>query len=578
MEVIILMLVTFFGYLLAYHTYGKFLAQKVFNLSNSNPVPSQELQDGVDYVPTNKNIIFGHHYTSIAGTGPIVGPAIGIIWGWVPALIWIFLGSIVMGAVHDFGALVISLRHQGMSVSEIAKKYLGNRVRYIFFLIVFFELLVVVAIFGMIIAVIFKMYPQAVFPVWMEIPIAILLGMAVYRWKKGLLLSTFIAVTAMYITVILGHFLPFTLPSLGPISATGGWTIILLIYAFIASTLPVTTLLQPRDYINAWQLYVAMGLMVLGILASGLFANLTLVAPAFNLKAAGAPPVLPFIFITIACGAISGFHCLVSSGTSSKQVAKESDAQYVGYGAMLMEAVLATIVLIGVGAGIGMLYNVSLPSGEIIKTLSGTEAWQAHYSSWQASAGLGSKINAVVIGMANMIGTLGVPRHLAIIVVGVFIASFAGTTLDSATRIQRYVVAELFRDIKCDFMANKYWATLFAVGTAAILAFVTGADGAGALTLWPLFGAINQLLAALALILITVYLKKQKGGAYYLLAAFPTVFMLIMTIWSMCLNQINFINTQKYLLGTINIISMLLALWMLVESLLVTFGKKQKDN
>jgi carbon starvation protein len=573
MDVILLMAVTFTGYLIAYHTYGKFLAKKIFKLSDEHIVPSVEFQDGSDFVPTRKGIIFGHHYTSIAGTGPIVGPAIGIIWGWIPALVWVFVGSIVMGAVDDFGSLVLSLRNQGKSISEITSKYIGPRVRMIFFLIIFFELLIVIAIFGLVIAVIFNMFPQSVFPVWMEIPIAVALGWFIYKRGGNVKLYTFIAVFTMYITVILGHFLPIVIPdTFAGIPATGIWTIMLLIYAFIASTLPVTTLLQPRDYINAWQLFIAMGLLITGVLASGFGGSFHIAAPAFNMNPEGAPPVWPFLFITIACGAISGFHCLVSSGTSSKQVCRESDAQFVGYGSMLMEAALATLVIIAVTAGIGLAYSTS--EGAL---LTGTAAWNTHYSSWSASAGLASKIDAVVIGSANMIASIGIPKTLAVIVMGVFIASFAGTTLDTATRIQRYVVSELFSNTKANFLSGKYAATTFAVTTAAVLAFGTGASGKGALTLWPLFGAVNQLLAALALLLITVYLKRS-GGYKFLISGLPCIFMLVMTVWGIILNQKNFISQSNWLLIIINMMILILALWMVAEGFAVFIRDKTESR
>lgn len=568
MEVLLLLVVTFLGYIVAYRTYGRFLAKKIFSLDDRARVPSREFNDGMDYVPTRRGIIFGHHYTSIAGTGPIVGPAIGIIWGWVPALIWVFVGSIVMGAVHDFGALVISLRNQGKSVSEITAKYIGPRVRYIFFLIVFFELLIVIAIFGLVIALIFDKFPHAVFPVWMQIPIALILGRVIYRRGVNVNLSTAVAVAAMYLTVLLGHFFSLKLGTLAGIPATGIWTIILLIYAFIASTLPVTALLQPRDYINAWQIFIAMGLLVLGIVGSSLMGNLGLVAPAFQAKPAGAPPIWPFLFITIACGAISGFHSLVSSGTSSKQVEKESDALFVGYGSMLMESALSVLVIIAVSAGIGMAYQ-----GLDGRVLSGVAAWKTHYASWQASSGLGSKIDAVVTGAANMMETAGIPLVIGVVIMGVFIASFAGTTLDTATRIQRYVVTELSSDIKFKGLTNKYAATGFAVITAAALAFATGADGKGALKLWPLFGTVNQLLAALGLLVLSIYLGK-KGGWAFLVSAVPCVFMTVMTLWSAFLNEINYVTAGNWLLTVINALIILLALWMVVESVLMLATRK----
>jgi len=502
MATILLMVLTFAGYLVAYHTYGRFLARRIFRLNPDARVPSVEREDGVDFVPARKGIIFGHHYTSIAGTGPIVGPAIGIIWGWVPALLWVFVGSIVMGAVHDFGTLVVSLRNQGKSVSDIAAQFFGERVRYAFFLVVFLELLIVIAIFGLVIAVVFSMFPQSVFPVWMEIPIAVALGWAIYRRGANLQVATFLAVLAMYVTVVLGHYLPFKMPAVGGVPATGVWTVILLTYAFFASIVPVHRLLQPRDYINAWELFVAMGLLVLGIVAAGTSGRLAVVAPAVNLSPPGAPPLWPFLFITIACGAISGFHSLVSSGTTSKQVRREPDALFVGYGSMLTEGALAVLVIIAVAAGIGMAYECE------DQMLAGTAAWQRHYASWSASAGLASKINAFVIGSANMMAAFGLPKALGIIVIGVFIASFAGTTLDTATRVQRYIVGEIFQPTRVRVLANRYAATGFAVVTAAALAFISGADGKGALKLWPLFGAVNQLLAALALFVVTFYLRR----------------------------------------------------------------------
>ncbi len=569
MDAVLLMVVVFVGYILAYKVYGKFLSQKVFNLSEKAKTPSVEFEDGMDYVPTKKGIIFGHHFTSIAGTGPIVGPAIGVIWGWLPAVIWVLVGTMVMGAVHDFGALVISLRNQGKSISEVTGNYINKRTRTIFFFIVLLELWIVIAIFGLVIAVIFSMYPQSVFPVWCEIPIAIALGYLLYKKGMNVNVATFIAVFLMYVTVVLGHWIPITLPTIGSMGPTGTWTIILLIYAFIASTLPVTTLLQPRDYMNAWQLFVAMTLLIIGVLASAFAGKLSIVAPAVQLHPEGAPSMWPFLFITIACGAISGFHALVASGTSAKQVSKEPDAVAVGYGSMIMEGTLATLVIIAVTAGIGMAYQTK-DAGII----TGAAAWTEHYSSWAASAGLGSKVGAFVVGSANMISVLGIPKAIALVIMGVFVASFAGTTLDTATRLQRYVIQELAGDFKIGFLKGKYAATAFAVITALILAFYNGANGKGALTLWPLFGAVNQTLAGLTLIVLTVYLK-GKGGAKYLLTLFPAIFMVVMTIWALFINEGNFIGSGNVLLLVVNAIVIIIALWVAFEGF-VALGKKQE--
>jgi carbon starvation protein len=567
MEVVLLMLVCFFLFFFVYKFYGSFISKRIYELHDGNITPAHEFDDGIDYVPTQKEIIFGHHFTSIAGTGPIVGPAIGIIWGWVPAVIWVVVGTLVIGAVHDFGSLVLSLRNQGKSISEITGKYINKRTQRAFFSIVFLELLIVIAIFGLIMAVIFDMFPESVFPMWFQIPIAVWLGWMIYKKKGNLALFSIIAVILMYLTIVIGRFLPLTMPGFANIPATGVWTIILLIYAYIASMLPVTTLLQPRDYINSHQLFVALFLLFAGIFASAICnSNFHIVAPAINFAPKGAPPLVPFIFITIACGAVSGFHSLVSSGTSAKQIRKETDSQLIGYGAMVMEGVLAVLVIIAVAAGIGIAYQ----NGEG-NLLSGIPAWTAHYSSWAAAEGLGSKVSAFVIGAANIIKSIGIPKSIAIVIMGVFVVSFAGTTLDTATRIQRYVLSELFGEIKV--FRNRQFATAVAVITAGLLAFASGASGKGALKLWPMFGATNQTLAALALLVVTVWLKK-KGSVKFLISAIPCVFMAFITTWALVINQINFIGSRNLMLLILNLIILSLNLWIITEGVIITVKKR----
>ncbi|MHC4231013.1 MAG: carbon starvation CstA family protein [Planctomycetota bacterium] len=574
MDALLLMVVCFGGYILAYHTYGRFLAKKIFKLRPNAMVPSHAQNDGVDFVPTKKGIIFGHHFTSIAGTGPIVGPAIGVIWGWLPALLWVFFGSIFMGAVHDLGSLVVSLRNDGKSISEIAARYINKRVRLIFFIIVFFSLLIIIAIFGIVIATVFKLYPESVIAVWLEVPIALVLGYAIYKKSANVKLATAVAVFVMYASVVLGAWLEHIRPGLTSFPAdfiippTGLWTIILLIYAWVASTLPVTTLLQPRDYINAWQLFIMMVLLVAGVAASALFGggDFKIVAPAINHVGADVPPLMPMMFVTIACGAISGFHSLVASGTSTKQLDSETDAQFVGYGSMLTEGALAVLVLLCICAGLGMGHE-----GQ-----TGLAAWQGFYGSWLGDKGLEHKLQPVVVGAANMMGSLGIPQTLGFAIMGVFISSFAGTTLDSAVRIQRYVVSELTEDIHLPALSNRWTATTIAVITAAALAFINtqdgkitfGANALGAVRLWPLFGTVNQLLAALALLVVTMYLKK-KGGLKFLVAGIPCVIMLVVTGWAMVLNEIKFCRDRNILLIAIGGAVFLLAVWMTVETLIM---------
>lgn len=571
MDALLIIAVTFVGYILMYKFYKQVIAKKIFNLNNNNLVPSKEFEDGIDFVPTKKEIIFGHHFTSIAGTGPIVGPAIAIIWGWVPALIWVFVGSVLIGAIHDFGSLIISMRNQGKSISDFTAKYINNRTKLYFFSVVFLALWVVISIFGLVIAVIFAMYPESVIPVWLQIPIAIYLGYLFYKKGKSITKWSIIAVITMYLTVIIGYYFPIQMPTIFGIPATGIWTIILLIYAFFASVLPVTTLLQPRDYINSHQLIVAMTLLIFGIIASAFWSNLEIVAPAVQTNPVAAPSMWPFLFITIACGSISGFHCLVSSGTSSKQVSCENDSVFVGVGSMFTEGILATLVIIAVAAGIGLGYTDK--NGD---TLFGFSAWSAHYSSWTAMGGLTSKIASFVDGAANLIQNIGIPKGIAVGIMGVFVASFAGTTLDTATRIQRYVVTELMIGFKINLFKDRYITTAFVVISGLLLAFASGADGKGALTLWPLFGAINQTLAALALIVITMYLK-QKGGWKWMVSGIPGLFMIVMTFWATILNQLSFRDENNILLQVINLVVIILVGLVVIEGL-IAFFKKPNDN
>ncbi len=576
MDALLLLLACAGAYLIAYYTYGRYLARKIFKLRPEARVPSHEFQDGVDYVPTRRGIIFGHHFTSIAGTGPIVGPAIGIIWGWLPAVLWVVFGSILMGAVHDFGSLVVSMRNDGKSISEAAAKYINPRVRFIFFIVIFLTLLIVIAIFGVVIATVFTRFPSAVIPVWLQIPIAIGLGWAVYRKGASVPLATAIAVVGMYACIALGAWLESqwpgacSMPSWKVLPSTGAWVILLLAYAWIASTLSVTTLLQPRDYINAWQLFIAMALLGAGVVTASLSGKLSLAAPAINTAVpAGTPAMWPAMFVIIACGAISGFHSLVASGTSPKQIAREPDAQFVGYGSMLLESLLAVMVIICVGAGVAMA--VKLDDGS---TLTGTEGWLHFYGSWIGAKGLSDKIAPVVIGAANIMSAIKIPETVGLTLMGVFIASFAGTTLDTATRIQRYVIGELAGDLKLSFLANRWAATTVAVLSAAALAFATGADGTGAMKLWPLFGSANQLLASLALLVVTLYLR-HKGGLKFLVTGIPCLFMLTVTNWAMIQNEIRFIRSKDWLLSGIGGGIFVLALWMTVESAIAFRGSKR---
>ncbi|MGB2660799.1 MAG: carbon starvation protein A [Candidatus Omnitrophota bacterium] len=554
MSSVLMVLVSLALFILAYKFYGCFIAKKIFRADPARPVPSEELRDDMDYVPTNKEVLFGHHFASIAGTGPIVGPAIAIIWGWVPALVWIILGSIFAGAVHDYAALIMSTRNRGLSIGELSSKVINPRVRMLFLFVILFSLWVVVAIFGMVMAMIFKMYPSAVFPVWIQIPIAMTVGFLAYRKKFNITIMSVIAVVLMYLSIIVGVHFPISMPFFLGLSPMSIWIILLFIYAFIASVLPVWSLLQPRDYINSHQLIIGLALITLGVFC----ARPQIVAPAFQIAPKGAPPILPFLFITIACGAISGFHSLVSSGTSSKQLKNEEDIHFIGYGGMLTEGFLAVLVIVSVAAGIGMY--VKGDGGEVLR---GVAAWNHHYSSWAALQGLTAKVTAFVNGAANMLTSFGIPRVYGHAIVGVLIASFAGTTLDTATRIQRYIVTELATEYKIKLFQRRYPATALAVLAAAALAFAQG-GGKGALMLWPLFGTSNQLLAGLVLLVATVYLVRKRTMIWP--TAVPMVLMIVFSSWAMLANIIRFFNSGQLHLVAIGILMLILEVWMIFEA------------
>ena len=581
-------------YLVAYHTYGRWLARRIFKLDPEATVPSVELNDDVDYVPTKKTIVFGHHFTSIAGTGPIVGPAIAVMWGWLPALIWVLVGSVLIGAVHDFGALVVSLRNRGQTVGEIAGRVLNPRVRLLFLLILFLALTIVLAIFGLVIAAVFKQYPQTIFPCLVQIPIAVVIGVVLHRKGVDLLVPSLLALGCMYLTVIFGG-----IGLLGELNAwlsslpVMTWVVILLLYSYVASVLPVWTLLQPRDFINSLQLLTALGLVVVGLFAAAILGGapavdgaarpaLELVAPAVQWKPEGAPMIFPFIFVTIACGAISGFHCLVSSGTSSKQLKCETDAQFVGYGSMLTEGFLATLVILACCAGLGL--GVEQEG----VTLLGDEAWASRYASWGAAKGLGAKVGAFVDGSANFLKALGISAGVATALMGVLVASFAGTTLDTACRLQRYVVQELAGTFQrggegagpAAILSNKHGATIFAVVLAGAMAALPVGDaawtwataGKGGLILWPLFGATNQLLAGLAFLVISFWLWRRRLPVFFV--ALPMVFMLIVPAWALVIQLEGFFGSASgaepnWLLVSIALATLALEAWMVIEAVLL---------
>lgn len=641
MGTVAIVLGSFVLYLIAYHTYGRYVSRRVFRVDPGRITPAHERADGVDFVPSKRELVFGHHFTSIAGTGPIVGPAIAVVWGWVPALVWVLLGSIFMGAVHDLGSLIISMRHQGRTIADLAGDVVNPRVRALFMVVCIVGIWIVLAIFGLVIATIFRLYPSSVVPVWSQIPIAIGLGWWVRR-GGSLTLGSVVAVILMYGSITWSASLNWDEIAIIPqwlgerVSSVAVWTLLLMVYVWVASVLPVQVLLQPRDYINAWQLVVAMALLILGVLASrpDFVADAVQLSPAPAANGASPPPIFPFLFVTVACGAVSGFHCLVASGCSSRQLSSESDAQYVGFGAMLTEGFLAVLVIVACAAGIG------LGTGD---GLMGREAWLHHYGQWGGDAGMGAVLAPFVSGSANMMERLGLSHSLCVGIMGVFVASFAATTLDSAARLQRYLITELAGSRRaqeeglcrqCGYeldrragtpcpecgpvappiragawrwlFTNRYAATTVTVVTALGLALSDAAHvmwsagtppilgsrgwhsignlhwmnnlenaGLGGLILWPVFGATNQLLAGLALLVVTVWLVRTGRPCW--VTVVPMVFMIAVSLYSIVLLAAGFAEDRSLLLLAVSSLMVVAQVWAVVEAgALVWRARKQQ--
>ena len=568
MSAIALLVVGVFAFLTGYQVYSRYLAKRIYRLDPDFVTPAHEFEDGVDYLPTNRHVLFGHHFTSVAGAAPIVGPAIAVIWGWLPAFLWVVLGTVCAGAVHDFGALWISTRHKGNSIGALTEQIVGARARVLFLLIIFFLLLLVNAVFAVVIANLFVANPGAVLPVWGSLVVAVIVGLLIYRTGVGILWPSLAALAILYLLIWLGQYVPFTLPDVfgfapgaaqievagGDLAAAqaaartdgmrAGWVIILFVYAFFASVLPVWLLLQPRDYVNSHQLFVALAIIFLGVLV----VNPEVVAPAVNTALpADAPSWFPLLFITIACGAISGFHGLVASGTSAKQLNKETDARYVGYGGMVGEGALALTSILATTAGFALVVGV--------------DGWHAHYGSW-ASASSGATA-AFVSGVGVLAEGIGIPQGVAVIFAAVVVISFAATTMDTGVRLQRYIISELGAQYKVKAAQNRWVATFVAIAACAVLAL--GLDrGAGGMRLWPLFGTTNQLTGALTLLVVTLFLIKLRRPIW--VTAIPMVFLLFMTTWAMVLNLVRYYTDSQAVLLALGGAIFVLELWLVLEA------------
>jgi len=504
-----------------YFFYARIL-ERFFEINPANVTPAHKYFDGVDYVPArNWLILFSHHFASIAGAGPIVGPVIAVaIWGWWPAVLWILVGTVFLGGVHDFAAIVLSIRHNARSVADIAESVISKRAKLIFLGFVWLTLILVIAVFASICAKTLTMDSRTVIPSFGLIGVALLVGVMLYKIRTNIFLATVIGLLLLLAFVILGDAVPVDLGA----NAFTIWIIVLLCYAFIASVTPVHILLQPRDYISSFLLYFGIIVGLLGIIITNPVVN---VASFRGWKGLDANWLWPMLFVTVACGANSGFHALVSSGTTSKQLPDERFAKRIGYGGMVLEAVLAVIALLAVSAGL---------TSSVLKSM--------------LSKGGAGPIGAFGKGYGVLTETIlfGKGHLVAVMILNAFIL----TTLDTATRITRYLSEELFK------IKNRFFATFVVVFISAILA-LSGKWN----KIWPMFGASNQLVAALTFIVISSWLLCRGKSLRFVF--FPTVFMLFTSIGALLYQLVGFIKNKNIILVGVSIVLIILACMMVFD-------------
>lgn len=556
-----------FLFFIGYRYYSKFLAEKIYQLNPDFMTPAHEFKDDVDYVPANKFVLLGHHFTSIAGAAPIVGPAIAVYWGWLPAMLWVVFGTIFAAGVHDFGTMVLSVRHKGQSVGTLADKLVGRRAKLLFLFIILILVLMVNAVFAWVISNLFINFPATVLSIFIQIPLAIWIGIRAYRKSGNMVIPSVMVLFVMYFSAVIASYVPVLQIDL--VQYFGGaenivlfgltgmemaffvWITILMIYVYFASTLPVWKLLQPRDLINAYQLVLGLGILYLGLFVS----NPEITAPAANVEATDVS-WFPLLFITIACGAISGFHGLVSSGTTAKQLDKETDARFVGYLGAIGEGSLALITIVAVVT----YFNTT---GEFMDV----------YHSFSDAGAVG--LNIFVEGAAQLATALLIPLEAAKTIIAVIVISFAATTLDTSVRLMRYILNELGEEYKIKPLTKVHTSTLIAVGASAALVLLPEGPrglGSGGYLLWPLFGTSNQLLAGISLLLVTIWLKRKGRSIIYTLI--PMVFLMIMTLWAM-VEQVIFdwsgwgTNDSNMLLFVFGAIILGFTIWIILEAVVL---------
>ncbi|MCP4181060.1 MAG: carbon starvation protein A [bacterium] len=536
----------------AYIFYGRYLS-KLFGVNPNIKTPAHKINDGLDYIPTKTSVLFGHHFSSIAGAGPIVGPILALYMGWGPAVLWILIGCVFIGAMHDFAALFISIRNDGRSIGYAIESFLGYSGRQIFLLFAWTALLLVVAIFSILIAKIFLKNPSVATSSILFILMSPFFGYLVYKKGVSIFLCSIIFVPLLFLFVWIGVLFPLNLIDLLGISSETTfriWIIILLLYVFFASILPVWLLLQPRDYLNSYLLYVMLIVSFLCIFFTSPAFNLPAFASFSDYTLTDKINLLPILFVTVACGACSGFHSLVSSGTTSKQIDNESKILPISYGSMLVEGILALIAVISVAVlskkGFQNILNTTSP------------------------------VTAFSNGLAGIISEVGISYKLAGTFISLAVSAFMLTTLDTSTRLARFIWQELFIPSEksnrkpgksAGFLSNYSVATFIVVIISGYLAFSGNGD-----KIWPVFGASNQLLASLTLLVVTLYLIRRKVNFW--IALIPMLFMLIISCWALVLLFIKNFHGNPALLISIGFL-IIMAGCLVIKA---TLSLKQKGN
>ncbi|WP_035588763.1 carbon starvation CstA family protein [Hippea jasoniae] len=561
-------------YIIAYFGYGKYLQKSVVGKSERD-VPAKRLYDGTDFVPANKYVLFGHHFASIAGAAPIVGPVIALAWGWLPAILWIWFGNVLIGAVHDYLSLMSSVRYDGHSVQWVAGKVIKKRTSYIFAWFIFFVLILVVAAFGAVLGMIFVKQPAVPTAYILQVIFAIILGYVMYKLKAPFSISTLLAIALLAVSIYLAVKFPTH-------AAYKIWMVVFFFYIIIAAALPVNILLQPRDYMNAW-------LLVAGLLIGGIavvFAFKPMAIPAttmFSPPIIGgkASPFWPTIPLIIACGSLSGFHALVASGTSSKQLSEEVEGLFIGYGGMLTEGFLSTLVVLSIGiAGAGILH-----SGQA-NFLTDPQAFGNNYLHIMKSSG--GPVGVFAKSYATVVyGVLGIPKVFMIILAAMWVASFAMTTLDTTNRLARYTFTEILEPIKdsargvYDFFTNKWVASIIPAAIGIALAW----SGEWKI-IWPAFGAANQMLASIALFTVSAWVMRvQKKPSWSILSV--AIFLWITVTSAMIWYLITIVPSsiaknpiQGYILAAIMVIMLILNFILMFDFLKPdkNIGAEAKEN